>query len=388
MGEEPGKRTRASGEVLDYLLQEFGQNHNPLPEQRKLISEKTQMSEKAVRIWFQNRRAKLRKLERMGKPAKAGSFTGSNRSSVHLSRSNSYLNVLYPLEKGLTTEINDKYCLVDCLLLLVGLWQRVRAGAVQEAVLAELLVNLLPYTLNTVMNTVDLMVILLRKNYEINYFFSAIVNHLKILFRIFYPVLLVAQCLLLDNNITKDNNELKLQLLRRPNFSVYFFDGINSNLNQWLICEDFSEGQQVLKAFCGTGGSGTPHVLVGPKHALHYLNAFLAENKASSLLPFQPAELPGYHSAALLTDPLPYALDEELLASSTVPAYTHPDLDSKLSDLVTEFPHVPFDKKDDLLHMDFQDDFHDIHNDLLHSPELLTKTPAPNHEFLDFHGNY
>lgn len=42
--ESSNKRTRASGEVLEYLLREFDKNQNPTPDQRKEISERTNMS--------------------------------------------------------------------------------------------------------------------------------------------------------------------------------------------------------------------------------------------------------------------------------------------------------------------------------------------------------
>lgn len=290
------KRTRASGEVLDYLLREFEQNHNPSPEQRKEISERTAMTEKAVRIWFQNRRAKLRKFERMGKPVKSGmsspAHSGNNghnghngirshTASDHSSRSNSLTHVSASglrMHNAIPIELNDKYCFIDCLSLSVGSWQRIISGHHDVHALQHLLINLSPFTLNTVMNNVDLMVILSRKNLEINYFFSAISNNSKILFRIFYPISSVLSCLLLDNNINKENNELRLNLLRKPKFSVYFFNGVNANLNQWSICDDFSEGQQVSSAYYAHGGTSTPHVLVGVKGSLQYLNAYIMEN--------------------------------------------------------------------------------------------------------------
>lgn len=295
------KRTRASGEVLELLLREFDKNQNPSPDQRRDISERTNMSEKAVRIWFQNRRAKLRKFERLGKPVKgagalgSGSasslaangarnsqrlagFSGYSGSSSQLSRSNSYTSVsALQMHSALPVELNEKYCFVDCLSLSVGSWQRIKSGS-HDSSLPQALVNLAPFTLNKAMTNVDLMVILLRKNQEINYFFLAILNHSKILFRIFYPIGSILQCSLLDNNIHKESNELRLNLARKPKFSVFFFDSVNSNLNQWSICEDFSEGQQVSNAFYAPGGSSMPHVLVGPKHALLYLKSFIAEH--------------------------------------------------------------------------------------------------------------
>lgn len=283
--ESANKRTRASGEVLELLLREFDKNQNPLPDQRKDISERTNMSEKAVRIWFQNRRAKLRKFERLGRPVKPSnngkpaSSTFSNLgSSIHSSRSNSYTSIsALQAQAQIPVEVNEKYCFVDCLSLSVGSWQRIKSGS-HDVNLPQTLVNLAPFTLNAAMSQVDLMVILSRRNQEINYFFLAVSNNTKILFRIFYPLSSILQCLLLDNNINKESNELRLNLSRKPRFSVFFFESANSNLNQWSICDDFSEAQQVSTAYYAPGGTSTPHVLVGPKHALLYLKSLITEH--------------------------------------------------------------------------------------------------------------
>lgn len=287
------KRTRASGEVLEFLLQEFEANNNPLPEQRREISDKTAMTEKAVRIWFQNRRAKIRKVERMSKTGGPVSVSGSYRAaataSIHSLRLNSLSfndyqsqmspSGVYPPSAGAPPiELNDKYCFIDCLSLLVGSWQRIKLGYHDEQFLAQNLVNLLPFTLNSIMPNVDLLVILLKRNFEINYFFLAILNNLKILFRIFYPISAIRTCLLLDNNINKENSELRVDLAHQPKFSVYFFNGVTSQRNQWSICDDFSEGQQVSQAYLADGGSHTPHVLVGVKNLLQYLNLFILQN--------------------------------------------------------------------------------------------------------------
>lgn len=295
------KRTRASGEVLDYLLQEFESNQNPSPEQRKDISDRTNMTEKAVRIWFQNRRAKMRKFERMGKsPVVRGS------SSIQSSRSSSFgmaesLGIskksLGSRGQGIPVKVNEKYSFIDCSSLSVGSWQRIKTGYHDEGLLRNSLHNLSPFTLNKVMAYADLLVLLSRKNMEINYFFSAMSNNSRILFRIFYPVSSILSCSLLDNNINKGNNEIRVCLSHQPKFSVYFFNGVNSQNNQWNICEDFSEGQQVSSAYYSENGTSIPHVLVGVKSSLQYLNAFIMENQ---LVPQPQTE---YRPPITLNDP-------------------------------------------------------------------------------------
>lgn len=291
------KRSRASGEVLDYLLREFEVNQNPNPDQRKDISERTGMTEKAVRIWFQNRRAKLRKFERMGKPVKqAGGAIASPRGLISgtSSRSNLLTNMsLNALDQHSATpnELNDKYCFIDCSSLSVGSWQRIKSGQHDHQALKTSLINLSPFTLDQFMNTVDLMVILSKKNNEINYFFAAISNNSKILFRIFYPISSIISSSLLENNISKESSELRLKLSHTPKFSVYFFSGINANLNQWSICDDFSEAQQVSSAFYAPGGTSTPHVLVGSKTSLEFLHDFVRKQNQN--------HVPGYDSTSL-----------------------------------------------------------------------------------------
>lgn len=293
------KRTRASGEVLEYLLREFDVNQNPSPDQRKEISERTGMNEKAVRIWFQNRRAKLRKFERMGRSIKSPSALPQQdaqnfaqqdtqnyaqqdtQSYVPPSRSSLLTNIPV-ITPSIKTESQPQpmdlsYSLVDCSSLSVGSWQRVRSGNYDPSMI-QTLDNLAPFTVNNFMSEVDLSVILSRKNNEINYFFSAMSNGSKILFRIFYPVTTVVLCSLLDNSISKENNELRICLSEKPSYSVYFSNGVDSNLNKWLICDDFSEGLQVSSAFFAAGGNKIPHVLVGIKLSLEFLHLFLMEN--------------------------------------------------------------------------------------------------------------
>lgn len=314
------KRSRASGEVLDYLLQEFEANHNPTPEQRKEIAEKTGMSEKAVRIWFQNKRAKVRKFERLGRQGNGtvvnGTVGGSN--SMSSSRSNSLLNLNSPrqhmhvsniLATGSTAsstsalelpiEINDKYCFIDCSSLSVGSWQRIRTGFHDGDLLRSTLSNLSPIVLDQVMHNVDLLVILSKKNLELNYFFCAILNNSKILFRIFFPVSSIIGCLLLDNNINKGNSELRLSLSHRPKFSVYFFNAASAGSNKWSICDDFSEGHQVSSAYYAESGTSIPHVLVGVKNSLQFLNSYILENKVygtASAASQAPGIEPALHS--------------------------------------------------------------------------------------------
>lgn len=342
------KRTRASGEVLEYLLLEFEVNQNPLPDQRKEISDRTGMSEKAVRIWFQNRRAKLRKLDRMSKGSnKPSSGTNSLSASMQAQDVPSYASSRSSLLTNIHTSANQvleahqnplhMYNLVDCSSLSVGSWQRVKTGE-NNAALVQSVENLAPFCVKQFMADVDLLVVLSRKNNEINYFFSAPTNDSKILFRVFYPVSSVLSCSLLDNNISKENNELRISLSHKPQFSVYFYNGVNAELNQWSICEDFSEGQQVSSAFYSPGGDKIPHVLVGVKHSLEILQMFLMENAQAShphvpFLSILPAPVSaGGHKSLHLHETHTPSQNSDI-------GYGHPD--SRISSNAKEYIDLP-----------------------------------------------
>lgn len=333
------KRTRASGEVLEYLLKEFEVNQNPSTDLRKEISEHTGMSEKAVRIWFQNRRAKLRKLDRLGKNPKSPSsgptsnfpINSENRSYAS-SRSNLYTNI-HAAASNPTSETHSSplnvYSLIDCSSLSVGSWQRVKTGN-NDPELIRSSVNLAPFCVKRFMSDVDLLVVLSRKNNEINYFFSATTPESRILFRVFYPVSAVLSSSLMDNSINKDEIELRINLEHKPQFSVYFYNGIHADLNQWSICEDFSEGQQVSNAFYSAGGDKIPHVLVGTKPSLEVLQIFLMENSQethpnSTFLSIPSAPLGGsgpkpgqiHESQTPTNSDTPYGHSENRSASNT-----------------------------------------------------------------------
>lgn len=80
-GPQRPKRTRAKGEALDVLKRKFEINPTPSLVERKKISDLIGMPEKNVRIWFQNRRAKLRKKQH-----------GSNKDTIPSSQSRDIAN--------------------------------------------------------------------------------------------------------------------------------------------------------------------------------------------------------------------------------------------------------------------------------------------------------
>lgn len=320
------KRTRASGEILEYLMNEFAKNSNPTTAMRKEISNKTGMPERSVRIWFQNRRAKARKMEKLnqkdGNPPSATGDGDSNNTdnmsfldenhykpssqpqplSQPLNRTHSHSpNSAHHDMKGalsqmntLPIEINGKYYVIECKSLSVGNWQRIRSGYVKEDSLKSL-TNLSPRLLSEIMATTDLLVILSKKDKELNYFFSGVFQNEKVLFRIFYPLVNILKCSILNQTQQMNNNEnynpdynetlLQIELGATPQFAVHFLRDPatgKENVNQWSICEDFSEGQQVATAFIGEGGTGLPHILSDDLNRLKYFNTLISSiNKTS-----------------------------------------------------------------------------------------------------------
>lgn len=285
------RRSRASGEILELLIAEFNKSSNPQSSVRKSISQRTGMSERSVRIWFQNRRAKARKIEKMARQQQEAKRDDNS-----------------------PVKINDNYSFIDCRSLWVGQWQRLRAGAVNVDALTDL-TKLSPRQLNNVLDSTDLAVILSKKDHELNYFFSGVFQNEKVLFRIFYPVLNILRASFIDNQTQlKDGapqaapTQLQIELGAPPKFAVHFLKDPTTgeeNANQWSICEDFSEGQQVASAFAGEGGTAIPHILTGSLKHLQYLSTAIlsytqsVESKSSFPGPsaepqlFEPTPLPG-----------------------------------------------------------------------------------------------
>lgn len=319
-GSKP-KRTRATGEALDFLKREFDNNPNPTSQRRKKISELTGLPEKNVRIWFQNRRAKLRKSGQ----TKGGLSDIADTATGMMSYDGTDDCPAY-FDK-IPLNINNNYYFIDICSITVGSWNRMKSGALRRENMPTIrdLSNLSPISINQIMsNATDLMVLISKKNFEINYFFSAMANNTKILFRIFFAISSVVNCSLtleasdmIDAGAHKENDdehdsnddhvnnggneeggsnsngtgsvgELKLTVSRPPNFAVYFLDASDEGINnQWSICEDFSEGRQVNDAF--VGGSNMPHALKGSQSSLKFMNSLIVDyNSTNQILPPPP----------------------------------------------------------------------------------------------------
>ncbi|ANZ75133.1 BA75_01907T0 [Komagataella pastoris] len=315
------RRSRASGERLALLMAEFKRNSSPTSAIRKELAFKTGMSERSVRIWFQNKRAKTRKMEKLQKSETTGSGSSSETKLSGISHQQSIPDGFtqdqagtqiasiedsqvtptsltgpsHDLSPVLPVSINDSYALIDCKSILIGKWQRHKMG-VPNTTLLERMNNLSPHFLINFMRHVDLVLVLSKKNNELNYFFSGYFNKNRILFRIFFPLSSISSCSLVvsQTDVTdpssqpspQEKTDLRLELSASPKFAVFFYyDPLTGaeNSNVWSICEDFSEGQNVQSAHMGVNGDRTPHILVGSLPSLHYLNNYIMNYNQSSV---------------------------------------------------------------------------------------------------------
>ncbi|AOA62201.1 Transcription factor [Komagataella phaffii CBS 7435] len=315
------RRSRASGERLALLMAEFKRNSSPTSAIRKELAFKTGMSERSVRIWFQNKRAKTRKMEKLQKSETTGSGSSSESKLSGITQQQSIPDGFSQDQAGsqianiddtqvtptslagpshdispvLPVSINDSYALIDCKSILIGKWQRHKMG-VPNTTLLERMTNLSPHFLIGFMRHVDLVLVLSKKNHELNYFFSGYFNKNRILFRIFFPLSSISSCSLVvsQTDMTdpssqpspQEKTDLRLELSASPKFAVFFYyDPLTGaeNSNVWSICEDFSEGQNVQSAHMGVDGDQTPHILVGSLPSLHYLNNYIMNYNQGSV---------------------------------------------------------------------------------------------------------
>lgn len=317
-------RSRIPREILDILLQEFQRNNSPNSNDRKRIAVQCNIEEKRVRIWFQNKRAKLKKLQN------SISYSGRNENAFYSSQNqgnnaNDPNHQLFedsfdmePLFDNVPWGLNNNYFFIDSSSVSVGSWRRLKNGHLpnedendmdidnyQVMNLVTTLSNLSPQSIDSIMgDATDLLLIISKKNNEINYFFSAIADEKRILFRVFFPIYSVVNCSIsvskerhspkMDNDAKmespktvnqeededeEDNEEelsqLSLMLNKPPKFAVYFTDGDDDDDNQWNICDDFSEDKQVSMSFVGS--YQIPHIITGLEDSLKKMNSLILE---------------------------------------------------------------------------------------------------------------
>lgn len=193
------KRSRPNGPSLSYLLDIYKLNNNPSVNERKQIASHTSMSDKAIRIWFQNRRAKMKK------------------------------------------ESLKSYYILFINKLLIGSFIRLLNDSTPN--LKKNLLNLSPHSITSFMLN-DLSVILSLKNNELNYFFKQD----GVVFRMFFEITQVVNIEGVIEGTENENllkhsgdsgNSVKSSVGNSGNSSVHGsnFPDINGSLGCFLTTE-------------------------------------------------------------------------------------------------------------------------------------------------------
>ncbi|CAB4257071.1 similar to Saccharomyces cerevisiae YDL106C PHO2 Homeobox transcription factor [Maudiozyma barnettii] len=300
------KRKRVQPEALKLLKNVYRTTSHPSIKQRKELSRKVNMSERSVTVWFQNRRANTKKKQRLAQEKRqrrkgdskrfaSDSDDSSNDDSDSLSDISDEADKLDSFDQA-PLDINMNYNLIDINIISVGSWNRRKTGIISNNGLERIkeMRNLSPDSIYRILdNETDMVVLISKKNQEINYFFCAPSENGKVLFRMFYPIRIVSNCTLTlesDSDLTSNKEtvnigELKLDLDKPPTFAVHYSNSNNPdiqnlpNQNQWSLCGDFSDGRQVNDAY--VGGSNMPHCLKGLQSSLIYMNSLILDQKAS-----------------------------------------------------------------------------------------------------------
>lgn len=343
-------RTRIPREILDVFLQEFKKNISPSSEDRKRIAAQCNIEEKKVRIWFQNKRAKLKKIQNKMKNQNINNqahayndqmmnqqqYEFFNKENVFNDQAQYMMDDEYDMDNifdNVPWGLNKNYHFIDSSSVSVGGWKRVKNGHLTDEgdteygkinsnamELVENLSNLSPKSIDSIMgDSTDLLLIISKKNNEINYFFSAIADEKKILFRVFFPIYSVVNCSISVNKDAINNNEkdsededelshLSLMLNRPPKFAVYFTEGEDGD-NQWNICDDFSEDKQVSMSFIGS--YEIPHIITGLEDSLKRMNSLILEYNSKFGGIYHVPSNNNMQNIQGNNNPLPYKLQDD-----------------------------------------------------------------------------
>ena len=313
------KRIRVTGNALAQLKRVY--QHSPCPsmQMRKQLAEEIDLPERTITVWFQNRRATLKKKRRMREERRrqghGNDESGSEDSDGDYSDlgSDEYSETeKLSLFDRVPVSTNRDYNLIDICSITVGSWNRTKNGTITPVAfdVVRNLKNLSPKSIYKIIGrSTDMLVLISQKNLEINYFFCQFSEENKTLFRVFYPINSVSNCTLtLESGAelaagreVSNFGEMKLTLDKPPTFAVHFFKPEYREIpktNQWSLCEDFSVGKQVNDAYIG--GSNMPHCLKGLQSSLLYMNSLILDHKARSSVSSPPQNFAAMPTAAHL----------------------------------------------------------------------------------------
>ncbi|KAI9315969.1 homeobox domain-containing protein, partial [Dichotomocladium elegans] len=119
------KRTRATAEQLAVLEDTFAVNISPNAKLRKQLSERLLMSERSIQIWFQNRRAKVKHMQ---KRAQLQMHQAAIPPVLPVPHSPGY-STMMRAQSADAIHHSDNLFILSATTLVVGTWQRLALNA-------------------------------------------------------------------------------------------------------------------------------------------------------------------------------------------------------------------------------------------------------------------
>lgn len=240
------KRQRATPQQLQVLLDEFTINNTPNSQRREEIGQMIDMTERSVQIWFQNKRAKSKRVtnrininfhngfsQRFSEATSMVSSTAvspnrellAKETSIPSLKSNDYNKSI------LTASLSKDFILLSCLSINIGSW-RENYKSDSGFKKFQVLFSFDDATINYILfnNTEDFL--------------------MKV------PMEHIEMVTYMDLNWSTNIADLQIESTKCPLFYIKSF----STADRWLPCQDFTEKSQASSTFF--------HHLTGPASLL------------------------------------------------------------------------------------------------------------------------
>ncbi|KAJ3211308.1 hypothetical protein HK099_008046 [Clydaea vesicula] len=239
------KRTRATPEQLLILEETFQQNTSPNAKLREILSEKLSMTERSIQIWFQNRRAKVKLLQK--RAVNNNTLNHHQRNYLHQNSATSPYNPSNGFNRSNPIDFNHfqvpqkpPNTIVSNTLLLsnetlsIGTWRRVA------------------------LCNDDLLCTISLADSIIRWQIVESANKFKLEFPITAITSITLDPVTDHSNKPNGGGQLSVFLSKAP---IFFMEINNGQGNVWTQCRDFTEGHQATKNF--------QHILQGNFNNLH-----------------------------------------------------------------------------------------------------------------------
>ncbi|KAI7886745.1 homeobox-domain-containing protein, partial [Lichtheimia hyalospora FSU 10163] len=237
------KRTRATAEQLAVLENTFAVTVSPNAKLRKQLSERLKMSERSIQIWFQNRRAKVKHMQKRAQQQQQQqrvnmfwraqsvdstlfhqqppfAFTNPAVSTSDMMMMNNNMRpmsmpppAIQPTPSNMMLPSSSSPTLIENLYILsattltIGTWQRLA------------------------LHVTDLMLTFAQDVFAWHIYDNGLQ------FKIHIPLSTVA-------GITQEGEQVHLDLTEPPLFYMMTAEQDGKQSQRWVPCSDFSEGQQ------------------------------------------------------------------------------------------------------------------------------------------------